>query len=63
VSDVDDGSELTVPYFPLAAALGRALDHESLEFWEVVVELSRAFPQFDWKNAMTDGASRGGIGR
>lgn len=47
--------EIVVEYFPLAAALGRALDSDSPEFWQVVAELQVAFPSLDWKNAMTDG--------
>jgi hypothetical protein len=50
---------LVVDYWALTAALGRALDHDSVEFWLVVVQLERAFPQFDWKNAMTDVAHEG----
>lgn len=46
--------ELTVPYFGVAAALGRALDHDSPEFWEVIAELEKAFPNLGWHNAMTD---------
>lgn len=48
-------ADLVVDYWQLAAALGRALDHDSQEFWEVVKELEATFPNFDWKNAMTDG--------
>lgn len=52
-------AELQVEYFALAAALGRALEHDSPEFWQVVAELAKTFPQYDWHNAMTDnGAHR-----
>lgn len=47
--------EISVSYFPLAAALGRALEADGVEFWAVVAELERVFPHLDWKNAMTDG--------
>ena len=49
---------LMVPYFEVASALGRALDHYSPEFWRVVDELDRVLPSFAWHNAMTDSSSQ-----
>jgi hypothetical protein len=39
----------------VAYALGRALDSDSAEFWYVVKELSKPFPEWSWHNLMTDG--------
>ena len=39
----------------VAYALGRALDHESPEFWDAVSELNKPFPNWGWANLMTDG--------
>ena len=53
-----EDDELTVPYFPLAYALGRALYDDHGMFWSVVAELNRTFPQYAWHNAMTDSPAR-----
>lgn len=45
---------LLVPYLDVAGALGRALDHDSPEFHQVVAELTAAVPSMAWHNAMTD---------
>jgi hypothetical protein len=50
-----DDDEFLLSYFTIAAALGRALDHDSPEFWNVICELQVDYPDFDWHNAMTDG--------
>lgn len=52
-----------VDYFQVAYALGWLFegDDESqteVGFWDVVVALNEAFPQFDWHNVMTDGPAR-----
>lgn len=49
---------LTVDYFAVAYALGRALEYDSPEFWQVVTELDKTLPQFAWANTMTDGPTR-----
>lgn len=42
-------------YWQVAYALGRALDSEQPEFWDVVQEMQKIYPQFAWANTMTDG--------
>lgn len=49
--------DLRVPYFEVASALGRALEHDTPEFHQVVAELDGALPGFAWNNAMTDSAA------
>lgn len=45
-----------IDYWKVAAALCRAFEHDrdSELFWRTVVELDAAYPQFDWRNVMTD---------
>lgn len=50
-----DSQKDLVDYWDLTAALGRALDSSTPEFWEVVSELEKTIPGMGWANAMTDG--------
>lgn len=51
-------TDLTVPSLGLAAALGCALRDDVTASRKVVAELERTYPDFDWKNAMTDRGDR-----
>lgn len=50
-----DDDPITVDYWELAYALGRALHDDEACFWAVVAELDKTFPCLGWHNAMTDG--------
>lgn len=53
----DDDEPITVDYWELAYALGRALHDDEGCFWAVVAELEKSFPGLGWHNVMTDSAA------
>lgn len=66
LADRDGFSEMTDPeidptfqldYWKVCRALSRAFDadeNSDAGFWDVVVALKEVYPQYDWRNAMTD---------
>lgn len=38
----------------LLAALERALERNSTEYWSVIWELTLAFPEFPWRDVLVD---------
>ncbi len=47
---------ITVDYFIITRALGKAFgnDYEEL-YWRVIHELNEVYPQLSWENAISDG--------
>lgn len=57
MTDPEIDPTFQLDYWKVCRALSRAFDadeNSDAGFWDVVVALKEVYPQYDWRNAMTD---------